>query len=60
MNGFGRAALQALVVVAFIAIVLTVLSLIVNPTSHEELDTRLERMESRVIVLCSALEVNCE
>lgn len=45
MNGYGKAILQALMVVVILVIVVVGISLFTNPTSHEDIETRLINLE---------------
>lgn len=50
MNGYGKAMLQALMVVVILAVVVAGISLFTNPTSHEEIDARLAQIERAIQV----------
>lgn len=60
MNRWNRIILDVFAVIALLILVGVLYGLTVDPTSHQDIFSELERVNRNHIIICSELELACE
>lgn len=60
MNGWSKVVVQAVAVVALLILFVIVWGLVTNPTSHDDILSKLDDLQRNQIVFCAHLDVVCE